>query len=253
MIQIKNISKQYGKKWVLKDINLDITSPQVVAILGPNGSGKSTLTKTLMGMVIPTKGKIVVNDQSIKGGHQYREQISYLPQTHSFPANLTSQEVIDLVTDIRGPGCEPDELIEQFELEEHLDVKVGHLSSGTAQKLNLVLSFMYNLPIIVLDEPCVGLDPIAFHSFKTILKKQRTKEKVVIMSTHIMNLAEEMAERIVFLLEGKVCFDGNPHDLMKAHDTSNLEEAIVKMMKSSGNNLNGQHRLSKIQTHVESL
>ena len=153
MIEFKNIHKKYGKLEVLKGVNFSIKDGGIIAILGPNGSGKTTSMKSFLGMVIPSKGDIFFNGKSIKNEWAYREQISYLPQIANFPNNLKVTELISMIKDIKKQECNDKELIELFGLQKHLHKSLGNLSGGTKQKVNLVLTFMVDVPYLVLDEP----------------------------------------------------------------------------------------------------
>ena len=169
MIEFKDVHKKYGKLEVLKGVSFTIKDGGIFAILGPNGSGKTTSMKSFLGMVIPTKGDIFFNGKSIKNQWAYREQISYLPQIANFPSNLKVKELIAMIKNIKKLPCHDQELIELFGLQKHLNKSLGNLSGGTKQKVNLVLTFMVDVPVLVLDEPTSGLDPIAILALKKLI------------------------------------------------------------------------------------
>ncbi|QHI36915.1 Arginine transport ATP-binding protein ArtM [Kordia antarctica] len=230
MIQIEQLHKRFGKNQVLKGIDLSITQKGIVAILGPNGSGKTTLIKAILGMVIPNKGKLLVDNVSIKKNWKYRDQIDYLPQIANFPPNLTVKELIAMIKDVRNRAGEDEKLIKLFKLEPFLSKKLNTLSGGTKQKVNLVLSLMFDSPIIILDEPTSGLDPIALIHLKELIKEEKAKGKIILITSHIMSFVEEMADEIVFLLEGKVYFKGNINELKLQTKTANFEHAIANLL-----------------------
>ena len=153
MITIENLHKSFGKNKVLKGIGLDIDQPGILAVLGPNGSGKTTLIKSILGMVIPDQGKIFFDGKNIAGGWQYRNQIGYLPQIARFPENLTVSELLSMVRDLRDRQANDQKLIEIFGLKLFLQHRLRNLSGGTRQKVNLMLTFMYDSPVMILDEP----------------------------------------------------------------------------------------------------
>ncbi len=230
MITIKQLHKRFGKNQVLKGVDLDIAQKGVVAILGPNGSGKTTLIKSILGMVIPDKGELCVDDISIKKGWKYRDQIDYLPQIANFPANLKVKELIAMIKDLRNrPGAD-DKLISLFKLEPFLSKKLNTLSGGTKQKVNLVLTLMFDSPIIILDEPTSGLDPIAMIHLKEMIAEEKAKGKIILITSHIMSFVEEIADEIVFLLEGKVYFKGDIDALKAQTQASNFEHAIANLL-----------------------
>jgi Cu-processing system ATP-binding protein len=230
MIKIEQLHKRFGKNKVLKGIDLTFDQKGIVAVLGPNGSGKTTLIKALLGMVIPDKGTLSVEDVSIKSNWKYRDQIDYLPQIANFPSNLTVQELIAMITDIRNRTVDDKRLIALFKLEPFLSKKLSTLSGGTKQKVNLVLTLMFDSPIIILDEPTTGLDPIAMIHLKALIKEERAKGKIILITSHIMSFVEEMADEIVFLLEGKVYFKGNVQQLKTQTNQSNFEHAIANLL-----------------------
>ncbi|WP_299210183.1 ABC transporter ATP-binding protein [uncultured Dokdonia sp.] len=230
MISIEQLHKKFGKNPVLKGIDLNISQKGIVAILGPNGSGKTTLIKSILGMVIPDKGTLLVANVPINKNWKYRDQIDYLPQIANFPANLTVKELIRMIKDVRNRPGEDKRLIKLFKLEPFLSKKLNTLSGGTKQKVNIVLTLMFDSPIIILDEPTTGLDPIALIHLKELIKEEKAKGKIILMTSHIMSFVEEMADEIVFLLEGKVYFKGNIEALKKQTEAPNFEYAIANLL-----------------------
>ncbi len=230
MIQIEQLHKRFGKNEVLKGIDLNITKKGIFAILGPNGSGKTTLIKTILGMVVPNKGTLLIDTISIKKNWKYRDQIDYLPQIANFPPNLTVKELIAMIKDLRNRPGEDKKLIALFKLAPFLSKKLSNLSGGTKQKVNLVLSLMFDSPIIILDEPTAGLDPIALIHLKELIKEEKAKGKIILITSHIMSFVEEMADEIVFLLEGKVYFKGNIDALKTQTKEANFERAIANLL-----------------------
>jgi len=233
MIRIENLSKAYHKNQVLKDVNIKLDSNIIIAILGPNGSGKTTLIKSILGLVIAQKGDVKFNDQSIVGEWEYRKQISYLPQIARFPENLKVSELIALVKDIRQQEAQDDELIQYFGLENEIKKPLRNLSGGTRQKVNMVLAFMFDSPVIILDEPTVGLDPVAISRFKELLQREKSKGKLIIFTTHIMSLVQEISDEIIFLLEGDIYFQGSVQELINQNGSAKLESAITNLIENS--------------------
>lgn len=227
MIHVENLYKKFGKNQVLDNLDLHIQKGGIFAILGPNGSGKTTLIKTVLGMVIPNKGSISVLDIPIKNNWKYRNELNYLPQIAHFPGNLKVKELIDMIKDIRQRPSEEERLINHFGLEPFLDKKLINLSGGTKQKVNLVLAFMFDCPLIILDEPTNGLDPLAVIRLKELIVEEKAKGKTLLITSHIMQFVEEVSDEIIYLLEGKIYFKGNIPELKAKTGEANFERAIA--------------------------
>ncbi|MFK5877966.1 MAG: ABC transporter ATP-binding protein [Flavobacteriaceae bacterium] len=230
MIKINNLHKKFGKLVVLDGLDLEINSGGIFAILGPNGSGKTTLIKSILGMVIPNKGDIKINEQSVLKKWVYRNEINYLPQIANFPANLSVKELIAMVKNLRPKQANDVDLIKLFSLEPFLDKKLGNLSGGTKQKVNIVLTFMFDSELIILDEPTTGLDPIALIHLKELIQEEKEKGKTILITSHIMSFVEEVADEIVFLLDGEIYFKGSIKNLKEQTNQVDLEHAIANLI-----------------------
>ena len=231
MISIQDLHKNFGKLKVLDGIHLEIKEPGIYAILGPNGSGKTTLIKSVLGMVIPQKGKIEVNGESVKGKWHYRNEIDYLPQIANFPSNLTVNELLKMISDLRKKKASSAEMIELFDLKPHLQKKLSHLSGGTRQKVNIVLSLMFDCDLMILDEPTTGLDPLALIHLKDLIAEAKERGKIILITSHIMSFVEEVAGQIIFLLDGRIHYQGSVEDLKTKTSQENLERAIADILK----------------------
>ena len=234
MIEIKGLNKYYGNHHVLKDINLDIGEPGIYAILGPNGSGKSTLLKSIIGLVNPRQGDIHVNGISVKDTHTYRKDISYLPQIARFPDNLRVVELIRLIKDIRNEDTDESELISLFQVEHEMRKRLRNLSGGTRQKINMILGFLFDTPYLILDEPTISLDPVSLAKFRKIILEKKQQGKIIIYTTHIMNLVEELSDHIILLLEGRIIFKGGFKEICSETGTTSLENAIAHLVDKNG-------------------
>ena len=233
MVIIKNLHKAFGKNQVLNGIDLEIKEGGIFAVLGPNGSGKTTLIKSILGMVIFDQGNVEVLGNSIKKNASYRRQIDYLPQIANFPSNLKVKELIKMIKDLRGKTAGDDRLVELFRLQPFMDKKLGNLSGGTKQKVNIVLTFMFDSPLIILDEPTTGLDPISLLRLKNLIQEEKNKGKTILITSHIMSFVEEMADEIVFLLEGDIYFKGSIKELKNKTGQSDFEHAIASILNQS--------------------
>lgn len=227
MIVVENLHKKFGKNVVLAGVDLNIEKGGIFAVLGPNGSGKTTLIKCILGMVIPHKGTITVAEIAIKKNWQYRKDINYLPQIANFPGNLKVKELIRMIKDLRQRPSEEEHLIALFKLEAFLDKKLSALSGGTKQKVNIVLAFMFDCPLLILDEPTTGLDPASMIRLKELLQKEKERGKTILITSHIMQFVAEVADSIVYLLEGEIYFKGSIEELKTKTNQTDLEHAIA--------------------------
>lgn len=230
MIKISNLYKNFGRVEVLKGIDLNIKKGGIFAILGPNGSGKTTLIKSILGMVIPKSGQIQIDSKSVLKEWNYRDNINYLPQIANFPNNLSVEELVKMIKNLRNKPASDNELIKQFGLQAFMDKKLRNLSGGTRQKVNLVLTFMFDSEILILDEPTTGLDPVSLISLKKKIREEKEKGKTILITTHIMSFVEEIADEIVFLLDGNIHFKGTISKLKEETAQNNLEHAIANLL-----------------------
>lgn len=229
-LAINNIQKSFGKNQVLKGINLDFSNKGIWTILGPNASGKTTLIKSILGMVIPDLGKISIDGEEIINSWEHKEIINYLPQIAHFPENLTVKELLKMIQELRNREGILETLLTEFDLQPFLNTKIENLSGGTKQKLNLSIALMYDNPIYLLDEPTAGLDPVAVIRLKNLLKDLKAQGKLIIITTHIIPLVEEITDKIVFLLEGKIKYSGLKTKLIEEYGSKSLEESIAQML-----------------------
>jgi Cu-processing system ATP-binding protein len=232
MIRIRGLRKQYGRTPVLNGIDLDIAAGQVTAILGPNGAGKTTLIKSCLGLVHPDAGEIVIDGVRVNGDAEYRRRIGYMPQVPRYPENLTVAEILAMIRDLRG---EPDdaidtELIDVFDLEKQMDKPFRALSGGNRQRVSAAIAFMFRPPLLFLDEPTAGLDPVASSTLKDRIRREKEQGRTVILTSHVMSEIEELADVVIYLLDGHIDFERSVSDLMSGTGEATLERAIARMM-----------------------
>ena len=234
MIEIEGLNKYYGNHHVLRDINLNIADPGIYAILGPNGSGKTTLLKTIIGLVNPNHGALKVSGIPVSGTHSYRKKISYLPQIAKFPDNLRVYELIRLIKSIRNEKADETGLVRLFQIEPEMRKRLRNLSGGTRQKVNMILGFLFDTPYLILDEPTISLDPVSLAKFRKIISEKREQGKIIIYTTHIMNLVEELSDQIILLMEGRIIFQGGLQEIYSESEEVTLENAIAQLVGRNG-------------------
>ena len=231
-VSASGVSKRFGRVTALRDVDLAVRAGRVTAVLGPNGAGKSTLIKLLLGLTRADAGSLAVDGVAIGSDPRYRDTIGYMPQHPRFPENLTGREVVRLLRDLRGDAVpEDDELFEEFGLAADLDKPVRTLSGGTRQKLNAAVAFMFRPTLLVLDEPTSGLDPVASARLKAKILRVRQAGASVLVVSHLLSELDDLADDVVYLVDGTVEFAGPLRELREATGESRLERAVVRLME----------------------
>ncbi|MCI0448413.1 MAG: ATP-binding cassette domain-containing protein [Chlorobi bacterium] len=230
MIEVKNLSKSYYKTVALKDVSLRLSTGCITAVMGPNDSGKTTLLKCILGLVKPLSGEIYVNGFQVNGNCEYRKFIGYMPQFCCFPENLKVKEVFNMLKDVRGNHCTYDEdLIGKLKIDKIFNSSIGSLSGGSRQRVSSSAAFLFNQEIIILDEPTAGLDPASSEIVKEKIIAEKQKGKLIIITSHIISEVEELADRIVYMLDGSIYFDSTKEELLNLTGEENLNKAIAKI------------------------
>jgi Cu-processing system ATP-binding protein len=231
MIQARHVSKSFGAIQVLRAIDIDIPRGEVTAIIGPNASGKTTFNRILLGLVQPDAGEILLDGLPIVGQSAYRERVGYMQQAARFPENLCAADVFEMIGNLRGASRRRDEeLIEALGVGAILRTPFRNLSGGTRQRVNAALAFLFQPELLVLDEPTAALDPVSSSILKDKIRTERAKGRTFILTSHVLHELEELADRIVFLLDGMVRFAGHPQDLLRATGEKDLERAVATLM-----------------------
>lgn len=235
MITFRNISKQFGKLRALDDVSLTLEGGQCVALIGPNGSGKTTLIKTILGMVVPQSGTLLFKGEPVGQQWEYRRNIGYMPQIGRYPENMTIGQVLDMMTDIRkAPQAALDrDLFGVFGLDKMLDKRMGTLSGGTRQKVSACLAFMFKPEVLILDEPTAGLDPVATELLKDKILAEKNKNRLVIISSHVLSDLDELVTEVIYMQEGRPLFHKSLDALKEETGTDRLTKAIAKVMANS--------------------
>ncbi len=231
-VRIRGVSKRYGRRTVLSDVDVCLRPGRVTALLGPNGAGKTTLIGVLLGLVRPDGGEVEFAGRIVGDEYAYRGQVGYMPQLPRFPENLSGRDLFDMLDDVRGFRGEPDAALSaSFELEEELDQPVRALSGGTLQKLNAAIALRYHAPVLVLDEPTAGLDPVAAATLRERILEERSLGRTIVLSSHELGSVERIADDVVFLVDGRVLFEGEAGDLLSHSGEADLESAMVTLLR----------------------
>lgn len=233
MIEVKNLTKKFGKFTALDDLNLTFTNGKSIALIGPNGCGKTTLIKSILGLNVIETGDILVDGKSVKDDYLYRQDIGYMPQIGRYPENMSIEQTIKMIKDTRkiSETHLDTELLENFELEKMYDKKMGTLSGGTTQKVSAVLAFMFDPKVIILDEPTAGLDPLASEILKNKIIKEKNRGKLIIITSHLLSELDDIVSEIVFMNEGKIIVQQSVTDLMTERKSEKISESIISILK----------------------
>jgi Cu-processing system ATP-binding protein len=234
-IIFQGVGKRYGALWALRHVDCTFHAGEVVMLIGPNASGKTTLIKSLLGLVSPTEGRIMVNGEVIGSDPAYRKAIGYMPQISQFPATLTIGQLLEMMADIRELGKDQleDSLVEELGLVAQLDKRLSTLSGGTKQKVSAVLALRTRPDILVMDEPTAGLDPV---SSKRVLQRAaavRDAGGTVLITSHLMEEVESLADRVAYLEDGTLKFLLPVREILERTGAKRVSEALPGMLESN--------------------
>lgn len=234
MIEITGLSKRFGKLKVLDDVCVTLEKGRTISLVGPNGSGKTTMIKCILGLVIPDTGTIRMHNQNVLGSWNYRRNIGYMPQIGRYPDNMKIQQVLDMIREIRSDEqMQPDfELIEAFNIPQLAGKTMRSLSGGTRQKVSACLAFMFNPDVLILDEPTAGLDPLASEILKEKIMREKSKGKLILISSHVLSDLEELTSDVLYIIEGRVRLFQTAEELKKNTGENTLNKSIAHIMKN---------------------
>jgi len=237
MIRVEHINKRFKKLNALVDVSAQFEKGQVVSLIGPNGSGKTTLIKCILGMVRSTSGKIFVDGQLINGDPSYRAKIGYMPQIGRYPDNMKVGQLFSMMKNIRNVADDDldNDLIVNFNLVSLFDKSMRTLSGGTRQKVSAALAFYFHSDILILDEPTAGLDPLSSEILKEKIIAEKKRNKLILITSHILSELDELTTHVVYLQEGRVQFFKGIEALREETGELKLGKAVAQIMKGDLN------------------
>ena len=209
MINIKNLTKYYGEKKVLNNININIAKGEIVGFLGPNGAGKTTTMRAMTGYLIPEEGEVWVSGFNIrKNSIQARRKIGYLPEVIPLYTDMTTRSYLSFAARIRGLDLKNtnrriDEVVELCQLKEYIDVLTGKLSKGFRQRVGIAQAIIHDPDVLILDEPTVGIDPLQAVQTKELIK-ELGRNRTILLSSHILPEVKLICERVIIINQGKI-------------------------------------------------
>lgn len=231
IIQVTDLVQGYGKNIVIRDINLSVSSGEILGLIGPSGSGKTTLINSIMGMLKPKKGSVTVLGTTMPN-RKVLARIGFMAQADALYETLTARENLTFFGQMQGMN--PKDLPEQIDyatkvvsLNEDLDKHVGDYSGGMKRRLSLAIALVSNPDILILDEPTVGIDPELRQQIWQELHRLSQAGKTILLTTHVMDDAEE-SDSLLMIRNGVTIAQGQPKQLIKDFNVNNIEEVFVK-------------------------
>lgn len=224
MLNIQNVTGGYANIPVLKNISFDIADGELVGLIGLNGAGKSTTINEIIGLLTPYQGQITIDGLSLnQDTESYRKKIGFIPETPSLYEELTLKEHLEVVAmayDIPAKQAldRAERLLKLFRLDQRLDWFPVNFSKGMKQKVMIICALIVEPSLLIVDEPFLGLDPLAIQDLKDLLAQEKAKGTSILMSTHVLDSAEKMCDRFVILHHGEIKAQGRLEDLQEAFD-----------------------------------
>lgn len=236
MLKIENLTGGYLNIPVLKNISFTIEDGELVGLIGLNGAGKSTTIKEIIGLLKPYNGEITIDGLSIEQDNQnYRKKIGFIPETPSLYEELTLKEHIEITAMAYDIPVEKalqraESLLETYRLSDKLDWFPSLFSKGMKQKVMIICAFIIDPSLFILDEPFLGLDPLAIAVLVAHLEEEKKKGKSILMSTHVLDSAEKMCDRFIILHKGQIKAQGTLEELRKSFGQSGASLNDIYLM-----------------------
>jgi len=246
LLSIKNVKKKYGAKEALKGVSLDIFKGEIFGLLGVNGAGKTTLSSIIATLHPATEGDIEFEGKSIyKNLASYRLDLGFCPQRPNLNPQLTLEQNLRLSGEYYQLSVQEinerfDKLVHQFELTPYLQQKASVLSGGYKQRFMIARALMHNPKLVILDEPTVGLDPHIRRQLWSKIKELKNDGITVILTTHYLDEAEQLADRVCVLDQGAIRLIDTPDKLKADFKMQNLEDVFIALMQDPSDKSEGQ-------------
>jgi len=236
MIRFENVTKTYNKTVrALDDVSFNVKGGEIVGFIGPNGSGKTTTMKLLTGIIRPDSGKIIVNKYNIREDPiKVKQSIGYIADNPDMFLRLKGNEFLELIGDIYKVSDTDrkkrvSELAEKFGLTEALSSPMISYSHGMRQKIMVIAALMHDPPVWILDEPMIGLDPKSAYELKQLMREHTQKGNAVFFSTHVLEVAEKLCDRVIIIKKGNILYDGTLAELEKENKNESLENIFLEL------------------------
>ncbi|HVY30231.1 MAG TPA: ABC transporter ATP-binding protein [Polyangiaceae bacterium] len=239
VLEATGLAKQFGAKLAVDNLSVKLTAGEIVGLLGPNGAGKTTTLKILLGMLRPSHGSaFVLGHDSTSQAVAIKQRVGYSPDEPSFYDFLTGRETLEFVTQVRGGNANDtfrtlEPMIQALELAPDLDRFVAGYSLGMKKKLALLVAMAHSPRLLLLDEPTNGLDPPSAVKIRKHLQELAASGVTVVLSTHLLDMADKLCTRVLLMDHGRLIFDGAPsaaRDAAALSPEASLEDAFLKLV-----------------------
>lgn len=236
MIKADGLKKVYGGDFVsVDDLSFQVNKGEITGFVGQNGAGKTTTIKMLTGILMPTEGHVVISGYDMKQQPmEAKKSIGYIADNPDIFLRLTGREYANFIADIYGVS-ELDrkerigQMAQRFGMEDSLDKQMVSYSHGMRQKMMVIAALVHNPPVWILDEPMTGLDPNAAYELKKMMREHAEAGNCVFFSTHVLEVAEKLCDKIIMIKKGKDIYQGTLEDLVEQHKNKSLEDIFVEM------------------------
>lgn len=239
MIKFKNVTKVYNKTIkAVNNVSFEVRGGEIVGFTGPNGSGKTTTIKMLTGILPPDSGKIKINGFDIKKNMiQAKSSIGYIADSPDMFLRLKGIEFLNFIADVYKVSDDDrkkrvSELAERFELTDALSSPMMSYSHGMRQKLMVIAALVHNPPVWILDEPMTGLDTKSSYELKEMMREHAKKGNAVFFSTHVLEVAEKLCDKVIIIKKGNLLYDGTLENLESQHLNQTLENIFLEMTEN---------------------
>ena len=235
LLRIRGLWKSYGETLAVADLSLSIKAGEVHGLLGPNGAGKTTVVKSIVGLLRPDEGEVLVNGVEITSSESYKSLIGYLPEDPALPEYLTVEEFLGYLARLRSVKPQEaksriGELMEIFNLTKLRREFIGSLSRGLRQRVAVASAFIHKPKILILDEPFLGLDPEGQLKVKLMVKEVVGDGGAALISTHMLDMAERFCDTVTIMYRGREVVSGDVSSIKQMVNANSLEEAFIKLV-----------------------
>ena len=235
-IEVQNLQKHFKNIEAVKGISFSIKRGETLALLGPNGCGKTTTIGMLLGLIMPTAGKILINEEELNyNDHQFLSKMNFASPYVELPKKLTVMEnlkVYGYMYQVKNLKDKIDQLIIDLDLKNFLSKRTGELSSGQKNRVSLAKSLINDPEILLLDEPTASLDPDTGDYVRTYLEKYKKKQEIsILLASHNMSEVTRLSDYVLMMKEGQIIDHGKARDLIEKHGRENLEEVFLKLVR----------------------